>query len=155
MRSGSAGATVVCHSSRSYDVLISTHCSIRLLHCSCLMTAPVPLPLTWLPRLNRSSAPSCHSICCGKSCAVVPRLSVMFCWHPQGNLVPIPMPLPLVQIPMLMPLPLVPTEQGRGELQTLRESSATAFCAWCVACSVCGVFRFNLTPYPFLSALCV
>ena len=155
MSFGSAGATVVCYSSRSYAVLLSTHCSIRLLHCSCLMTAPIPLPLTWLPRLNRLSAPSCHSICCGKSCAVVPRLSDMCCWHPQGDLVPIPIPLPLVPIPMSMPLPLVPTEQGRGELRNLRESGAFAFCAWCVACSVCGVSRFNLTPYPYLSALCV
>ena len=45
----------------------------------------------------------------------------------------------MTPIPMLMPLPLVPTIQGRGELQTLRESGAFAFCAWYVACSVCGV----------------
>ena len=141
MSFGSAGATVVCYSSRSYVVLLSTHCSIRLLHCSCLMTAPMPLPLTWLPRLNRSSAPSCHSICCGKSCAVVPRLSDMCCWHPQGDLVPIPIPLPLVPIPMSMPLPLVPQNKdaenfGTFENQARSRSVRGVLRVLCVVCPV-------------------
>ena len=81
----------------------------------------------------RSSEPSCDSICCGKSCAVVSRLSVKSCWCSQRS--------PGANADALTPH--FSNQQGRGEVQSLRELGASlervlcvvccVFCVWCVS----------------------
>ena len=136
----------------------NAHCSNRLLLRSCLMAAPMPSPLTWLPRLNnkayrRSPSPlsggpggeiertELHPNLTGHSQPhllhllrkVVSKLSVKSCWCSQIS--------PGANADALTPH--FSNQQGRGEVQSLRELGASlervlcvvccVFCVWCVS----------------------